>query len=109
MDLFNAPFSYVHELYYYTFLIKEEREKERKEKEKEEADKREREKRIESINKRAPMTFDKRFSPAAQAQEARKNKSQADENKSENNNAEPAPSIPTGSLEDLVDIIEEGG
>ena len=35
MDLFNAPFNLVHELYYYTFTVREAREEDRKKEEQE--------------------------------------------------------------------------
>ena len=82
MDLFNAPLSYVRELFYYTFLIKEEKENERKADEKKKKEQEERQKEREKNFKRDHKFFNQRLSPAAQAQHIR---SQNDEQKREEN------------------------
>lgn len=113
MDLFDAPLNLVRELYYYTFMIKEQREQERKKEEKEKKEKEEKEKEREKINKRNPSFFERRLSPAAQAREARHMKSQDDElKKSEENKSESTAEIAPPQnidMEELIDVLEEGG
>lgn len=113
MDLFDLPFNIVHELYYYTFLIKEEREKERKAEEKKNKEEEAKKSRLEEMNRRKPALFDRRMSPAAQAREVKHNKSQDDEKqKSEGQNKAESVLPPSSSgvdMEDLMDALEEGG
>ena len=103
MDLFNAPFNLVHELYYYTFTVREAREEDRKKEEEEKA--------RQQSRKKLPTSFDRPLSPAALAKASKAMKAQADdEKKSEGNifkNSEPSlPSnIDTG---ELADLLEEG-
>ena len=107
----DMPFNRVHELYRYTFLIKEEREKERiaEEKAREEKEAKEKEREKNRNQKMKPVKFDKRLSPAAQARENQVNKSQADENKkSEENITTELPTPPRFDIEDLTDMLEEG-
>lgn len=111
-EIYDAPLNYIHELYYYTYQIRDAREQERLAKEKEEQKKQEGRDKIEEMNKRHPTMFDKRLSPAAQARESRHIKSQNDElEKAKDNigtNTE-GPSMDSIDMEDLVDAIEEGG
>ena len=111
MDLFDAPFNLVHELYYYTFTVREAREEDRKKEEQEKKKKEEEEKARQQSRKKLPTSFDRPLSPAALAKASKAMKAQADdEKKSEGNifkNSEPSlPSnIDTG---ELADLLEEG-
>ena len=105
MDLYNAPFNLVHELYYCTFMIKEAREAERKEQEKKEAE-------TKNNNKPyRPKVFTDRLSPAYMAKEINEKKSQDDAAKktSEGKN-EPIISSPPNTtgidVEDFADLLE---
>lgn len=109
MDLFYAPFRIVHEFYYYTFLIKEQREKERKEEEKKKEEEAKAAERIKEMNKPKLTMVSNRLSPAAQAQESQRIKSQSDENakREQISKSELAPSV-NMNIEDLVEALEEG-
>lgn len=109
IDLMDMPFNRVHELYRYTFLIKEEREKERIAEEKAREEKEIKERERENNRKIKPIQFDKRLSPAAQAKESQQIKSQVDESKkSEENITTELPTPPRFDMEDLTDMLEEG-
>lgn len=111
MDLYDKPFNIIHEFLYYTFTIKEEREKQRLEEEKAKQAEADKQKRKEKALKRTPYKFDRPLSPAAQARESKHNKSQADEQKREEINSSTTGSIAPPSdidMEDIVDMLEEG-
>lgn len=113
MDLFDIPMTRLRELFYYSFNIKEQREKERKEQEKKKREEEEKRAKREEANKPGKVNhiFEKRLSPAAQARESRHMKSQDDEKKKSeelSTAAELAPP-PNVDMEDLIDVLEEGG
>ena len=115
MDLFDIPMSRLRELFYYSFSIKEQREKERKEQEKKKKEEEAKKAKQEEMNKpvKANYIFEKRLSPAAQARESRHKKSQDDEKRRSEEQklstaAELAPP-PNVDMEDLIDVLEEGG
>lgn len=112
MDLYNAPYNLIHELYYYSFTIKDSREKERKAEEKKRKEEAEKKNKMDDIKKESHKFFDRRLSPAAQAREVAHKKLQDDAKKREEKKnseiaAEPTP--PSIDMEDLVDVLEEGG
>ena len=110
IDLYNAPYNLIHEFYYYTFCIKDSREKERRETEKKQEEEKKRKDKMENIKKESHKFFDRRLSPAAQAREMRHIKSQDDEKKQKELNEITAESAaPNIDMEDLVDVLEEGG
>lgn len=108
MDLYDRPFNILHELYYYTFTVAEEREKARKEEQK----KREEEQKKKEPKKLTPRQFDRRLSPAAQAKANKEMKeSQDDVNKGSEDKSKSQPELaspPNVDIEDIVDIMEEG-
>lgn len=113
MDLYYAPLYIPREFYRVVYDIRMERyqeekkrKKEQEEKEKEERRKIEEEKR----NKRLKTTIlDRRLSPSAQAKET-KHSAQVDV-KDDENQKEKAETAPLAGLdmENLIDILEEGG
>lgn len=109
MDLFYAPFNIVHEFYYFTFLIKEQKEKDRKDEEKKKQEEEKAIERVKEMNKPKLTMVSNRLSPAAQAQESRHIKSQSDESskREQTSKSELAPSI-NMNIEDLVEALEEG-
>ena len=113
MDLYDMPLNYVHELYYYIFQIKDARNEEELKKEEEKKKAKEKQDRLKEINKKSTSRFDKPLSPAAAAKEAKHIKSQNDEKKNNKgeavygSNAEG--STPSIDLDELSDILEEGG
>lgn len=111
MDLYNAPYNLIHELYYYSFSIKDSRERERKAEEKKRKENEEKKNKMDDIKKESHKFFDRRLSPAAQAREIAHKKSQDDAKKREENNSEIAAETtpPRIDMEDLVDVLEEGG
>lgn len=108
-DLYNMPFNIVHELYYYTFNIKEAREEARKEEEEQKKKEEEKAKEREKSRKRPPTQFDRPLSPAALAEASKKMKSQRDEEKqNEENNRSSELSLPSNiDTGDIVDLLEE--
>ena len=66
---------------------------------------------MDDIKKESHKFFDRRLSPAAQAREIAHKKSQDDAKKREENNSEIAAETtpPRIDMEDLVDVLEEGG
>ena len=108
LDLFDMPFNRVHELYRYTFSIKDEKEKEREEQEKARKAEEEKQKKREEMTKHSPTFFDRRLSPAAQARENKKSQDdekKKSEDKSRMNNENPLTGI---DFEELTDMLEEG-
>ena len=108
LDLFDMPFNRVHELYRYTFSIKDEKEKEREEQEKARKAEEEKQKKREEMTKHSPTFFDRRLSPAAQARENKKSQDdekKKSEDKSRINNDNPLTGI---DFEELTDMLEEG-
>lgn len=108
LDLFDMPFNRVHELYRYTFSIKDEKEKEREEQEKARKAEEDKEKRRAEMQKHSPTFFDRRLSPAAQARENKKSQDdekKKSEDKSITNNTNPLSNI---DFEELTDMLEEG-
>ena len=110
MDLFNAPFNIVHELYYYTFTLKEAREEDRKKEEAEQKKKKEQEEARQKSSKKSVHSYDRPLSPAALARASKKMKSQADEDKkSEDNKMNSELSLPSNiDTNELADLLEEG-
>lgn len=114
MDLFYSPLYIPREFYYIVFNMRMERYKEEKRKKDEEEKTAKEEQRREEEMKRNKRlnskVFSKRLSPAAQARELKHN-SQVDENDGKEATEVKKPiSPPSGlNIEDLVDVLEEGG
>ena len=108
LDLFDMPFNRVHELYRYTFSIKDEKEREREEQEKAKKAEEEKQKKRKEMTKHSPTFFDRRLSPAAQARENKKSQDdekKKSEDKSRISNENPLTGI---DFEELTDMLEEG-
>ena len=111
VDLYYAPFNFVHELYYYTFMVKEAREADRKKEEEEKKKREEEAKAKQKPNKKIPTTFDRPLSPAALAKASKELKSQADEEKKSEGNilSNSELSLPSNiDTGELADLLEEG-
>lgn len=115
MDLYYAPLYIPREFYRVVYDIRMERyHEEKKRKEEEEARAKEEQRREEEQKRDKRLKtkiLDKRLSPAAQARETKHNSQDDVKNKEDQEKAPSLPAPPpTGlNVEDMIDILEEGG